>query len=453
MRHRTSLSVMVAQGYRDYNKHRAALPNFQNRSSTPTKRVRPNPINPLNTFETPTKRPKHLYSLHPSAIDPYDSPVSLLLSPSQQRKCIGPTPQKDGQVLGLFDGICGSPASKRLSKRTTRENLTGNRQATPSETAILNATPAANGTQKRPVSNSKLEFRDVQLTPSVKPVFKDCTPGSRESRFNLMLNDTPTFLRRDSQHTFALKTHTTEKEDEALWSPAAVRRVSQPAGRSLSAIIKGLRTVEDTQLDEEIGLLREMEVGPPADYPKLPKPKLFLKDNERAHLPFHSDGELQGDADVEIPASGGKGGDVKPTTVWKRKGQKRTTRRIRMMPNTSRWRSDPRRKSEISQDKGYSKDATETQRGGAELEALGYGAYGAARVSNGRTTSHENDSVNKGPKDRLGHPQQWNQDKDVLLVKGKKRISATAHANFRALNIRNKHNRARQGRQRFGSRR
>lgn len=38
-----------------------------------------------------------------------------------------------------------------------------------------------------------------------------------------------------------------------------VRKLPKPAGRGLSALVKGLRDMEDEKLDEELEMLREME--------------------------------------------------------------------------------------------------------------------------------------------------------------------------------------------------
>ncbi|KAL9131901.1 MAG: hypothetical protein Q9217_000261 [Psora testacea] len=453
-----TLTLMIAQRYKDYNKLRAALASTQTRklsSPAATKRIHPDPTDPLVPSETPRKRQKQLQSFPPSAVDPYDPPISPLLSPNRQRKCIGPTPQKDGHVLGLFDGMSSTSASKTPTKREALETVTANVQATPSKKSIQGPGPAVKGSQNAPVSNSEPDILPVKLTPSMQRIIRSCTPGSRGSMSKLRFDDTPAFLRRDSQRTFAPKTDSVTEGGSISWSPIAVRRLPQPGGRSLSEIVKGLRAIEDEQLDEELSLLREMEDGSAA-IDKIPsRPKLLMKDTQRFDMPLGPDGRLDVGVEAEEQAieGEGRGRDGKPLKVWRKKGQKRTTRRVNMKPNTAKWKPEPKWEFRDCQEEYNSGNLVETQTGDAGSRALENGAADADEEFDTQVTAGQRDVTRKSLENRQKPDQQRNQKNGGLLMKAKKKISATAHANFRALKIKNKHCKSKQSGRRFRTRR
>ena len=69
-------------------------------------------------FTTPKKTRLPPSELHPSILDPYDAPpASVSPHPYVFRNAIGPTPQRDGKILGLFDLLSKSGSTPTSKKR------------------------------------------------------------------------------------------------------------------------------------------------------------------------------------------------------------------------------------------------------------------------------------------------------------------------------------------------
>ncbi|KEF62888.1 uncharacterized protein A1O9_00862 [Exophiala aquamarina CBS 119918] len=69
-----------------------------------------NPHRP-HSMETPSKG-----RYHPSQLDPYDAPGSA--SPKVMLQTVGPTPHRDGTILGIFDMLYSSGGSRKSSQET-----------------------------------------------------------------------------------------------------------------------------------------------------------------------------------------------------------------------------------------------------------------------------------------------------------------------------------------------
>ena len=292
--------------------------------------------------------------------------------------------------------------------------------------------------QKASLSGTKSKGLNDLLTPSTY----------RTTRFSTKLrcDDTPAFLRRDNQRVDVGKETVFGDEEAVSWSPVAIRKLPQAAGRGLSALVRGLREMEDEDLDEELAMLREME-SESAHRKHLDQPKVLVNDSQRPDMPLGPDGGLESDEDDVEYADEGKGRDGKPLKVWKKKGQKRTTRRVLMKPNTAKWKPEPA--WTIGQSKEDEDGIAETQTASAdqstewkeracdieECEDM-EGSQGVMEAENGTRDVSDEDLEKKAG----------------LAMKAKKKISATAHANFRALKIRNKQSRAKKG-GRFGRKR
>ena len=235
-------------------------------------------------------------------------------------------------------------------------------------------------------------------------------------------------------------------EEGVSWSPIAIRKLPKTAGRGLSALVRGLREMEDEGLDEELDMLREME-GESAFKNHMGQPKIFVNDSQRPDMPLGPDGGLESDEDGLEHADDGKGRDGKPLKVWKKKGQKRMTRRVLMKPSTAKWKPEPAWK--VSPANGHGEDGlaeTQTQTpiagrstdygcGSDECEDI-EGGHGATEIENNRKYALDNGfELNNGSAKSV-----------------KKKISATAHANFRALKIKNKQSKVKKG-GRFGRKR
>jgi len=347
-------------------------------------------------------------------------------------------------------GLAGTP-----SKSNTTQN-----------SAYLRAQPTS--------ATRALEF----ITPSARRTLhlKNTPSSSRVSRLKFASDETPEFLRRTApllpSFMAAINAKKSQSQDvdaegeegegELSWSPVAVRLPRKPAGRCLSALVKGLRNMEEEKLDEELEMLREMEceeLGIPISKPKpfgpgagtaLPrKPRVQVQDSQvpdfgpgeekgEVEMPLGADGEREGDESSESDAEQ-LGRDGRKLRVWKKKGQKRSTRRVVMRPTVGKW--VPEKEWACGGDEeGGEGVVRDTQISGQEKE-------GGARA--GLEDGDDSESGEDGEGNKVV-------DKDGKGTVGKKakkpkKVSATAHANFRALKIRNKQSKGKRG-GRFGRR-
>lgn len=248
------------------------------------------------------------------------------------------------------------------------------------------------------------------------------------------------------------------------WSPVAVR-VMRPklAGRGLSALVKGLREMEDAKLDEEMELLRQMEGGDgdAQDSQARPVSKVCVEDSQVPEMPLGPDGQGESESeDLERSKTEGTDRNGKPLKVWKKKGQKRTTRRVTIKPNTAKWKPEPEwkgAKDEESEDEVVAVEETQliTKPGAAEpdIEAEGLQTDNDYMSEAGSDEGTPRDQKTAKQVKQRGKPKEVQSEPPKEERKKKKKtVSATAHANFRALKIRDKHSKGK-GRGKFGRRR
>lgn len=320
-------------------------------------------------------------------------------------------------------------------------------QATPSKRPQLQHRKDTHESHhKSSLGGTKSKPLNELLTPFSRRTKDFSTPASRSGVSKLRFDETPAFLRRDSQSAGMGKENVSADEGVS-WSPVAIGKLPKAAGRGLSALVRGLREMEDEALDEELDMLRDME-SKSAPRNEEDQPKILVNDSQRPDMPLGPDGGLETDEDGVEYADEGKGRDGKPLKVWKKKGQKRTTRRVLMKPNSAKWQPEPAWR--VGQANGDEEDGiAETQIVGAvrstdwkehDRNSDGYedivGSQGATEAGNGRGNAFDKDL----------------EKKESLAKKVKKKISATAHANFRALKIRGKQSKEKKG-GRFGRKR
>lgn len=370
-------------------------------------------------------------------------PIPIVVSPIQTRISIGPTPQKNGQVIGLFDRLATCSKSETPSKQALAAAHT---RLTPSKLSSGHAEGPAQDIQAHSLSRGRQDVLH-SLTPQTPRITKNCTPGSKSGVRKLRYDDTPAFLRRDSQRDPAKDGTGGDANDNSSWSPIVIRTVPKAAGRGLSALVKGLREMEDEALDDELDMLREMEgFGSPANRGKKNNAaKVLVQDSQTVGLPLGPDGQLT--SEDEDSRNEGRERDGKLLKAWKKKGQKRTTRQVTMKPSTTKRKPEP---SWVGDDDVDDKENTElveqvlllnrvSNRDAQEIEESDL-----CKMDNGIKEGATND---EGPQQE----QRKKETKSTLLIKARKRISATAHPNFRALKIKNKQSKAR-GSGRFGRR-
>ncbi|MCJ1287695.1 DNA replication regulator sld2 [Xylographa opegraphella] len=434
----------TAQKYKAYSKLRSglssALPVACSSSSPPPqakKRKRPSADDRALSAAQPQTQKLSPNRHRPSAIDPYDLPLHL--TPNPPRTIIGPTPQKNGLVLGLFDLLSPKRTPSKAHSASASQRAAPHSLATPSKNRLQpsSSTPSQNthSTRAPPAS--------AAITPTARRILQQTPTATRTSAAHPSPDDTPEFLRR-SAPLFPSLTASNTQSGQALddadapisWSPVAVRLPRKPIGRSLSTLMQGLRDMEEEALDEELELLREIEgesagcavasssgnggggkVGANA--------KVLVLDSQVGDMPLGPDGAGDVSSEEEGEARGRGGRAVKK---WKKKGQKRSTRRVVMRPTVGKWKPEREWAGEAEEEEEAVVEGVvrETQAGdpegsGAEEEGL----------------DEEQEQEESGAK--------VEEKSEGKKAKPPRKVSATAHANFRALKIRNKQSKGKKG--------
>jgi DNA replication regulator SLD2 len=252
--------LKIAQKYKEYHGLRDTLagkikPNSLNDAGTPgRKRKASSAARAANGIaQTPSKRQR--VGETPSKT-PRGSDIKGAATPSLSRKLfspvmptsIGPTPQRDGRVLGLFDLLGGkdAPTPSRAVAAKLAVDITPKKGV-----GTSNEKKDAKALGSTPISSTR--YATNLLTPSHRsqPYGSSKTPRSGASSVSKLQFATPAFLRRVSQPMPTL--------DENTISPAATRLPRKPLFRSLSSVVAGLRKLEETTLDDDLDVLREVE--------------------------------------------------------------------------------------------------------------------------------------------------------------------------------------------------
>lgn len=266
-------------------------------------------------------------------------------------------------------------------------------------------------------------------------------------------SETPSFLRRSNSGRFPPPTNNSES---AGLSPIASRKPLHFAGRGLSHLVQGLRAMEEEREDDDWDLLREIEAEQEA-------------------------------ANVEIPDS-----DLPQQRPYKKKGQKRTTRRVVMRPvapkpkprlNPDAAPTVPKNPDDESEDEvsavpetQFAADTTETHgidEDGDEIASLhtisDANSHSEAEPDADSEDDPEYDAKSKPlpraksfserikeavsmgkptPKEPPAKPMQVAPEEEQEKGPKVKKVNPQAHANYRSLKIRNKSGGSR-GRGRF----
>jgi hypothetical protein len=228
---------------------------------------------------------------------------------------IGPTPQRDGIVLGLFDMLPAGTPSKR---RAVLADVELNVLQTPSRKAQGPASETSQESRARgertPLSVGKRFMLSQFVTPKKRKAEEEGTPSS-----TLQGLATPAFLRRDNV------LGAIDEKDETTPRPAPWKR--RGLGRSLSSMIQAMKRDEDDKLDEEADIMREMEMEEAGIFvpKKLKVPEIQIEDSQ-APMPLGPDRGLETEEDEDEEPE--LGPDGQPRRVWKKKGLKRQTRRV-----------------------------------------------------------------------------------------------------------------------------
>lgn len=319
-------------------------------------------------------------------------------------------------MLGLFDLLeereTGTP-----SKRDALENNgTSKVHATPSKRASTSDVELTPRMGRTPMSASKRQYLNHFMTPLKK---RDANAGTKTpSSVSKLHFETPQFLKR---HTLP-----TLDENGQFDAPAPLKLPRKPLGRGLSEIVASLRQVEDDQADEDLDALREAE----AEEAGMPRPQsratlndqVLVKDSQSERLPL---GGFDDEGMYDSPVEDGKDTNGNPLRVFKKKGQKRTTRRVNMRPT---WTKRPTTTGnevvdEDSDDEAIPKTQVDgTFRGDGEMGDVGSDSEfeeGQGKANKSKKTSKTNTTQKEGPVKRAA-----------------RKVNELAHANFQKLKLR-----------------
>ena len=457
----------VSKKYKDYQKLRDVLSGKSNATvlddhpATITKQPAnqgPRKTKPSAPQVTRTeKAPSHFVRLQHHAVLEYP-----LLD------AIGPTPQRDGKVLGLFDSLGSrtpveTPSGKKRKfdalEPPNKMQVANETTPTLRRTGTLGQSPnsrtvddpddshASGGKHSRtPTSNSKRTIMNQFLrTPvtsryasmvipsgSQKPLMVShtplrdsllrMTPKPNEAAHQSHVDFTPPYLKRSFSFKDRLLSATTTVHSgdppRPSTSHSSQSRPVRPLRRTasmpkpLSEIVQNLRQLEEGQHEDDLDALRELETG---------ESGVQIRSSQQ------DEAGIEPNTDQENLRPGVPMGEP-PTKIWRKKGQKRTTRKSTMRPATVQRAEAP---------KYVALDEEDIPTEGVAVDE-GWSA---------ENTSKE-----------VGHIQALPRKSDTQLSNGKKPRSqkaqtvnpnAQAHMNFRSLKLRNKNSKAKGG-GRFG---
>ncbi|KAI1178271.1 DNA replication/checkpoint protein [Nemania sp. FL0916] len=437
----------IASKYKKYNHVRDVLAGKlpatppRPRKRTPEHDLSQTPSKRPKTSETPSRGRTHATAPGDS---PFETPSSRTLFSPAMPTSIGPTPQKNGRVLGMFDLLDENTENVPPDEELAREK--SQLQATPSKrppSAEIDTLKLG----RTPMSSSKRNMLNAFMTPRKQKEDNPLGARTPNSVSKLHLN-TPAFLRRAPLPTVG-------ENAEYVSPPAAWRRLPRkPLGRSLSSIVTSLRKLEDERLDDEMEALREMENEFDAPHdprlamsPSKPPPKVLEPDSQTPQLL----GGFDDEALYDSPTEEAKGPDGQPLRVYKKKGQKRTTRRVNMKPTKAK-RPQPTKakgKPELGaddEDEDEDEDVVpETQFDATkpieDLPDMG---------SDSDSDFHASDAEeSKEPTQKAPKKATTDAKKEGKVQKAARKVNELAHANFKRLKLRNTGSKGGPG---FGSR-
>jgi len=434
------LTVFIAGKYKEYNKMRDRLsgkvppPAPVNKAQTPRKRKREDSGKNVVPKRQQVAKTPPKGSVQPWEVDPYESPSLSrnLFTPS--KKTLRPTPQKDGQVLGLFDLLEESGTGYSLSNMKYEGKVS---------TVSVLATPGKPKTDqfvtvkhsRTPASSGKRFMLDAFATP-LKNRDPSSQGGKTPSSVSKLHFSTPSFLRRDSHRTKLPVLN--ENEQSLFLSPEMVRVPRKPLVRGLSSMLAGLRKMEDEAADEDLEALREMEMEMEGGSNPVPKqtavPSIVLVKDSQPGFPLGGfDDEAQFDSEPEESKNPNLGRDGQPLKVYKKKGQKRTTRKVNMKPTRSKTQAKPEAAPEDSNDElaGNNEAVPETQ---VDETAAFADARNFDSDSQSEYTASEGGTryrrPNQAKKNRSAN-------KDGKIKTAARKVTALASQNFKRLKLRN----------------
>ncbi|KAI8949155.1 DNA replication/checkpoint protein [Xylaria longipes] len=427
----------IASKYKKYNHVRDVLAGKL--PATPPRARKRTSENDLS--QTPSKRPKPTgtpSAVRMNAVDDgvFDTPSRRTLFSPAMPTSIGPTPQKNGRILGMFDLL--EENNENQPPNGDAVGKYSGLQATPSKRPAGEEDDLKIG--RTPMSTSKRNMLNTFMTPSKRK--EDNPLGARTpSSVSKLHLATPAFLRRAPMPTV--------NEDGEYMSPLAPLRLPRkPLGRSLSSVVAGLRKLEEEKLDDELEALHEMEnetsssgVPKPANPASKPSLEILEPDSQGPQLL----GGFDDEALYDSPTEEAKGRDGQPLRVYKKKGQKRTTRRVNMRPTRAKRPQAP-----IKDDAG-----SKTGQGDEDGEVVPETQFDPNKPIEGLPeidSDSDFDASNaedEAPERKQPKKTASKEKKEGKVQKAARKVNELAHANFKRLKLKNTGSK---GGARFGSR-
>ncbi|KAF1985824.1 hypothetical protein K402DRAFT_333698 [Aulographum hederae CBS 113979] len=436
----------IAAKYKEYNKVREVLSGTTAPTSSSWKPGKRKAADELS--QTPSKRqsfqaatPKGSRNVSQINLQATPSSVTIAASPIRMPAIIGPTPQKNGEFLGLFNGLVAETPSRR--NRDPLASLPPNAVFTPSRDRTTSEDISSvehTKFSRTPMSSGKQFLLAQFVTPRKRQLEEDGTPSSTAKRLA-----TPAFLRRNAP----LETLSEESESPKVRQPW--KRIGMI--RSLSSMIQSMRDQEEKKYDDDEDAMREMEMEADGVAPAKPvtkEPQVLVEDSQVV-MPLGPDKNIYSDDD----AGEGEKAD-KPTRTWKKKGQKRTTRRVNMRPV-------PRKAPTEATAEATTEDQSESKAEDAIAETQPDEPHDATKNDE---DDDEADFVDDGAESDESFSTKTKKAKKAKAIavlkeagkeepkkkRGVKKIAATAHANYQRLKIRGKGPKPGGGKGRFGRR-
>jgi 26S proteasome regulatory subunit N12 len=227
---------------------------------------------------------------------------------------LGPTPQKNGIFVGMFDTIAIQTPTHR---RSALAEVDDNTLQTPSKLA---STPSSRDSklQKTPMSEGKRFFLDQYTTPR-KAGGHDETPSSISKKYM-----TPAFFKKYRDVPANLAGEEPSEPRRAPWKrPKFMRTLSS----MIQDLKKGEEVIEEDEdeFDDEMMVLREMEEEESAGGQSLARSKA----DAPGSATMDRDGFVAAGVREDAPQDKAEDAAKQPVRVYKKKGQKRTTRRVK----------------------------------------------------------------------------------------------------------------------------
>jgi DNA replication regulator SLD2 len=246
-----------------------------------------------------------------------------------------------------------------------------------------------------------------------------------------------------------------ENEDGILLSPQMTRVPRKPLVRGLSSMLAGLRKLESDAADDDLVALHEMEDEEAGILRKPPtKTKLkpvaveddaILAADSQPGFPLGGfDDEAQFDSEPDEVANPPLGRDGLPLKVYKKKGQKRTTRRVKMKPTRIKPQAPTKVPAEIDSDDELAVPAPEVHAEDEQVEAEAEEEEGnpdfAESARNFDSDSQSEYTASEGGT-RYRRPDQSKKrkimGKDGKIRSMTRKVTAAANQNFKRLKLRN----------------